>query len=567
MRLLIPALVSVAMVVGGQAPAQDENAGAYLAGRVASSNSDFEATVEYYGRALMADRTNKDLMEGTALAYVALGQFQSAVPIARLILEQQDMNQVGRLVTTVQELMTGVSNETIEELRQGTRVGALIDGLLTGWALMDQGKVGAAFEAFDTFAEDPQYTDFTLYQKGMALAQVGDFESAAALLGDFSPNGIGPTRRSVRALAQVYGQLGRFDDAVALLEASFDLTDPEIAPLYASLKAGQAVPFDIVPTPRDGMAEAFYLVATALEGTAADSFTLLYSRLAEVLAPHLTDATLLSARLLERLDQTDLAVKSYNAVAPEDPLYLRAQIGRVSALRDVDRIDEALAVLDTLATTYPDSHLVHSTRGDTLRGVERFAEASEAYTRAITLLGSPQPGDWFVYYARGITYERTDRWDEAEADFRKALELSPGQPGVLNYLGYSMVEMGINLPEALQMIRQAVEARPDNGYIVDSLGWVLYRLGRFQEAVVQMERAAELKPVDPIVTDHLGDVYWAVGRKREAEFQWRRALSFNPEPDEAERIRRKLDVGLDVVLEEEGAPSLAEKAANAPTDL
>ncbi len=130
-----------------------------------------------------------------------------------------------------------------------------------------------------------------------------------------------------------------------------------------------------------------------------------------------------------------------------------------------------------------------------------------------------------------------------------------------------MVEMGINLPEALQMIRQAVEARPDNGYIVDSLGWVLYRLGRFQEAVVQMERAAELKPVDPIVTDHLGDVYWAVGRKREAEFQWRRALSFNPEPDEAERIRRKLDVGLDVVLEEEGAPSLAEKAANAPTDL
>jgi len=128
---------------------------------------------------------------------------------------------------------------------------------------------------------------------------------------------------------------------------------------------------------------------------------------------------------------------------------------------------------------------------------------------------------------------------------------------VLNYLGYSLVEKQEKLEEALEMIERAVEARPDSGYIVDSLGWALYRLGRYEEAVGHMERAAELLPVDPIVNDHLGDVYWAVGRRTEARFQWNRALSFDPEPEEAERIRRKLEVGLDAVLAEEGAEPLA----------
>ncbi|MDG1429984.1 MAG: tetratricopeptide repeat protein, partial [Paracoccaceae bacterium] len=159
--------------------------------------------------------------------------------------------------------------------------------------------------------------------------------------------------------------------------------------------------------------------------------------------------------------------------------------------------------------------------------------------------------DWYVYYVRGISYERLGEWDRAEADFRKSLELQPAHPQVLNYLGYSLMERRENLDEALDMIEEAVSLRPDSGYIVDSLGWVYYRLGRFEDAVVPMELAVELLATDPIVNDHLGDVYWKVGRDYEARFQWQRALSFDPEPQEADRIRRKLDVGLDVVLQDE----------------
>ena len=154
-------------------------------------------------------------------------------------------------------------------------------------------------------------------------------------------------------------------------------------------------------------------------------------------------------------------------------------------------------------------------------------------------------------------HERRGDWDQAEADFRNALKLNPDQPLVLNYLGYSLVEFGLKLPEAQAMIERAVASRPNDGYITDSLGWVLYRLGKFDEAVDPMERAVQLVSNDPIINDHLGDVYWMVGRKREAEFQWRRALSFKPEEKDAERIRLKLDLGLDTALKKANATEVA----------
>ena len=248
--------------------------------------------------------------------------------------------------------------------------------------------------------------------------------------------------------------------------------------------------------------------------------------------------------------------------APDHPAVHAAELGRVGTLREAGKVDAAIEVLEQLAKRFGDLSVVHSTLGDVLRQQDRFEEASGAYDRAIDLVPEGANGTWFLHYARAIALERQDEWPRAEADFRRALELNPGQPQVLNYLGYSLVEKQIKLDEALGMIEQAVDAtNGESGYIVDSLGWVLYRLGRFNEAVSHMERAVELMPVDPVVNDHLGDVYWAVGREREAQFQWMRALSFvDPEDLDGEadpdRMRRKLEVGLDVVLEEEDAPPL-----------
>jgi Flp pilus assembly protein TadD len=149
-----------------------------------------------------------------------------------------------------------------------------------------------------------------------------------------------------------------------------------------------------------------------------------------------------------------------------------------------------------------------------------------------------------IYYFRGICNERSKQWPNAEADFKKALQLSPDQPLVLNYLGYSWIDQGVNLDDGMRMIERAVEQRADDGYIVDSLGWAYYRLGNYDEAVKNLEHAVELKPEDPTINDHLGDAYWRAGRVLEARFQWSHARDLNPEPDDLAKIEDKLKSGL-----------------------
>ena len=225
-------------------------------------------------------------------------------------------------------------------------------------------------------------------------------------------------------------------------------------------------------------------------------------------------------------------------------------------MRQVGRVDEGIDTLRGLVAAYPDVPVAYASLGDFLRRKEKYDEALSAYNSAISIYEARNDLRWRLYYARGITHERLKIWPSADRDFRRALSLKPNKAIVLNYLGYSLIERGEKLDEAMDMITKAVEIEPNSGYIVDSLGWGKFRLGQYERAVPDLERAAELMATDPIVNDHLGDAYWAVGRKNEARFQWRRALSFEPEDSEEKRILRKLDIGLDKVLAEEGKPAL-----------
>jgi tetratricopeptide (TPR) repeat protein len=192
----------------------------------------------------------------------------------------------------------------------------------------------------------------------------------------------------------------------------------------------------------------------------------------------------------------------------------------------------------------PKSYDAWITKADFLRDAKRFAEAADAYSHAIALVPEPDRTHATLFYFRGIAYERAGMWDKAEADFRKSLALSPDQANVLNYLGYSMIEKRINIPEAMDMIRKAVELKPNDGYIVDSLGWAHYHMGEYEEASKHLERAVELRPEDPIINDHLGDAYWRSGRRLEAKFQWQHAKDNKPEPKDLAIIERKINEGL-----------------------
>jgi Flp pilus assembly protein TadD len=268
------------------------------------------------------------------------------------------------------------------------------------------------------------------------------------------------------------------------------------------------------------------------------------------LQPDLAEATLLIGDVYVDQQNYDAAIDTYAGIDNASPISFAGKLRIADALHQLDRKEQAFQLLEGLVAAEPERIQALVQLGNLLRRDEDYARAERAYTRAIERLGTPEREDWSLFYARGIAYERTKRWPQAEADFQQALELEPEQPFVLNYLGYSWVDKGMHLDEARKMLDRAVAARPDDGFIVDSMGWVHYRLGEYPQAVESLERAVELEPGDPVINDHLGDAYWRVGRHREARYQWQRALTLEPDQELIKTIERKLKSGL-------GAPDRA----------
>lgn len=561
------AALSVLFMSSVAVPAFSETgAGSYLAGRQAIYENDYSAAERYYAQALRFDPQNALLQESVVVARIALGEVARALPIAQQIEEANLPSQAARMVISANLIADGKFDDLLARDPETQGVGPLVDGLMIAWAHLGQGEMTKAMEQFDSVATQDGLREFALYHKAMALASIGDFEGAEAILADNDGTVARFSRRAALARTEILSQLDRNEDAIQFLDDVFVAgSDPTIEAYLSQLAAGETLPFTHVRSAQDGMAEIFFTVGAALNSEASADYVLLYARLASFLRPDHTDAILLSADLLDNLHQYDLAVEAYRLVPADSNDHHAAELGRAEVLDRSGKTDAAVEVLQNLAAQDPDFPGVHVALADLQRRQENYAAAVASYDTAIALTDSAAGGNWFLHYARGISHERLKQWDQAEADFRRALELNPDQPQVLNYLGYSLVERKEKLDEALDMIERAVAARPDSGYIVDSLGWVLFRLGRYDEAVEHMERAVELMPVDPVVNDHLGDVYWAVGRAREAEFQWSRALSFiDPEDTDGEadpdRIRRKIEVGLDAVLAEEGSEPL--KVAN-----
>ncbi len=531
-----------------------DSAGAYLAARAASAQDDFAMAAHWYGVALQADPENPDLLQGAVVANVALGDLPAAAKLARALVKTGAVSQFGQMAIVADDTAKGDYSAILKDQANGALIGKLMDRLVTAWALVGSGKMSQAEMAFDHIIASPGMEPFGVYHKALALAQSGDFDGAENLFMRPESAMIHGLRRGVLAQVQVLSQLDRGADAIKVMDSVYgDAPDAGMAAIRQRLVQGDKIAFDVAATPKDGMAEAYFTLATLLAGQKDDILTLLNTRLASALRPDHVEAQLMSARLLDKLGQYDLAISAFAQVPQGDPAYISATIGQAAAAQSAGKSEDAVALLKGLAAKNPENVGVLSAYGDSLRRQDHCDAAIGVYGQAIALITAPVPADWVLFYQRGGCHLLQSDWPAAEADYKRALVLSPGEPRLLNELGYGYVDRGENLAQALEMIQQAVAAAPDEGYIIDSLAWAYFRLGRYQDAVAPIEKASRLMPVDPVVTDHLGDIYWSVGRKREAQFQWHRALSFKPEPKDAARIQLKLEKGLDQVLQDEKA--------------
>lgn len=550
-------------------------AGAYLSAEQAARRGDLSEAADRYAAVLARDPNNVTLMERAMLHQIAAGKMVQAMALARR-LEQLSPGRHLALLLLASDAVRRDDFAKVQEIfpiddePDGPFVGALINA----WAAYGKGDVATAHAVLDQVEAEnlggPAGQLVAAYHQGLIAAASGDDEKAADAFARAADRASASGERMTRFRAGALARLGQLDEARAVLDERLarSFSDRRIEQLARDLEAGK-LPAPEIATTAQGIAEALFGLASFLTQGPNNMIGLAYARLASNLAPELVAAHLLIGSELHQSGQYELAIEAYEAVPDDADESLDAHIGRADALEAAGQVDEAVEELRGIVARWPQNIGTHTALGDVLRRNERFEESAAAYDGAVSLVGALENRHWPLLYQRGIAYERSKQWALAEADFLKALELEPDQPQVLNYLGYSWVEMGLHLDKAEEMIAKAVEQRPDDGYIVDSLGWVLYRMGDFDEAVQHLERAVELRPVDPVINDHFGDALWMVGRRIEAEFQWRRALSFEPEEKDAKRIKRKLAQGLDEVLAEEeaaGTPAIIGRSEDTETE-
>src|SRR6185312_3434962 len=521
--------------------------GSYLAARHASVERDAASAAEFYRSALRADPKNNELLDRAFISSVAEGDVDEAVKLAQQILATDKTNRVARLVVGVQALKQKKYSTAQLNINQSVRgpITDLVATLLSAWAAYGAGDTKGAVAGIDKLTGPDWYPIFKDLHAGMILDLSGKEKDAGARF-----ERAYKLDDSMLRITEAYAHwLTRNKDstAAAAIYETFDKKLPRHPLVQEGLresKAGKKMS-PLVETAQAGAAEALYGIGATLTRRGGEDLALVYLQLALYLQPNHPLALLSLADLYESVKKPQMAIKVYERMPASSPLKRNAQIQLATNLDAADRSEEAIKILKEVTAEAPKDIEAIMALGNIERGRKKFGDCATTYTQAIDATpGVTDKNTWVTYYYRGICEERSKQWSKAEADMRKALELQPEQPHVLNYLGYSWIDQGINLDEGMKMIRRAVDQRPDDGYIVDSLGWAFYRIGNYEDAVKNLERAIDLKPEDPTINDHLGDAYWRVGRTLEAKFQWAHARDLKPEAEELPKIEAKIANGL-----------------------
>lgn len=520
--------------------------GNYLAARHASAQRDAGAAATYYRAALKADPKNTELLDRAFVSVLAEGDVDEAAELADRVLKNDRNDRVARLVVGIRALKQKHYGTARQNFAQSVRgpVTDLTAAMLTAWAYYGANDSRKAVETLDKLAGPDWYDLFKDLHAGLILDAAGKRKDAAKRL-ERAHKLDNNALRVVEAYAAVLSRQGEKDDAKKVLEV-FDKALPRhplIVDDMAKLDRGEKLP-PLIDSAAEGAAEALYGLGAALGRRGGEDLGLVYLQLALYLVPQHPMALLSLADIYEGLKKQQLAIDTYDKLPAKSSLRRNAEIQMAINLDSIDRTKEARERLEKIIAQHPDDLEAIMALGNILRARKDYAACADIYSKGIAKIDNATRGDWLVFYFRGICNERLKRWNLAETDLKKALELYPNQAHVLNYLGYSWVDQGINLDEGMSMIKRAVEQRPDDGYIVDSLGWAHFRLGNYEEATKHLERAIELKPEDPTINDHLGDVYWRTGRTLEAQFQWSHARDLKPEPEELQKIEEKLRSGL-----------------------
>ncbi len=546
-------LLTAAFVLVGALPAlanaqkpETSLSGNFLAGRVAADARDSDLAAQYYADALKQDPGNAQLTEQLFQILVSSGQIADAERMAEDVLSINSQHRLARLTLGLKALREKRATEAREHFAEAayTPVGELISTLLTAWSYVSENSFNAALTELDKLDANEAFVNFKSFH-GALIADLSNstVRAEAAYKKAYADAGTG--LRITQAYGNYLERNGRSKDAVEIYN-TFLTANPGNQLISAALKRAETgvKPAPFIATATAGAGEALFTLAGAMNDDQSIDVAQQYGQLALSLTSDRPVTLTLLGDILTTTQNFQAANDVYDAVPADSILRTNAETEIAVNLQRMDKPVEAEQRLRSIIAREPQNYEVLVTLGNLLRNSEKYQDADAIYTQALALIRVPEKKHWSVFYYRGISRERLKLWPAAEADLRKALELSPDEASILNYLGYSLIDLNLKLDEAIGMVKRAVEAKPNDGYIVDSLGWAHFQLRDFEEAVVQLERAVDLRAGDPIIAEHLGDAYWRVGRRLEATFQWQHAKDNKPEPDDLKRIEDKIKNGL-----------------------
>ena len=538
------ALLTPCTVVGAEQKQDDHSfqTGAYLSSRFAQNHHDWENAYNFTQILSQDQNVAPDTLKRMMVLAMGSGRHEDAIKIARILKTHTDFkdNSLVDLFLIVDHVKNKKHEEAFDLINALSKdsTSEFVTPFLIGWVSAAQGVVN-----IETLNQNTLH----LHHAILISDLLGDHATIEGVI-DHAAKVEDIHLSEIERLGDLYAHTGKNEKAVAMYEKILK-THPDDTALQNKIKAAKEgkkqVIFDNISSADQGLAKAFFDIADILRREQNDESARVFAHISSYLAPNYFDPVLLLAQLNIQHNQMKEAIALYGLIPENHDYFRHAQHKIADIYEDRENYRAALSLLQKLwnGQKHVDTMIKI---GDLYRKQENFDKAIKSYSQALSSFNENVPEEyWHIYYVRGIAYEQNKDWPRAEEDLKTALSYQPDHPYVLNYLGYSWADQNMNLAEAQKMIEKAVDLRPSDGHITDSLGWVLYRVGKYKQAVRVLEKAVELLPYDPIVNDHLGDAYWKTGRTREARFQWQRAKNHSDDEEEIKKIEKKLQSGLD----------------------
>lgn len=551
---------------------QDAALAAYVRGRVAAGQDEIGRAATSFGLALAAERTVPELRLNAFETALVAGDMKAMARLADALAASPPVagapSRFGfssAVVALARASAAAAQRDWrgFDAARAGFRdppTGGtpVISTLLEAWSRAARGQWDAALAPLSADEPNPLARSYFLEHRGHILALARRWGEAAETYGQIvAAEGANVPRLRLQAASAAL-EAARAEPANAsawrekaiLLLAGGPPADPLLADARARLAAAPGMDGrrlgGLVQSPGDGLALLFMRLAIDASRERPQAASIAFARSATFVAPQMAETWLVAGDMLGRHGLFPLALEAFDRVGP-GPYARAARMRRGQVLAEAGDTAAALAEFTALAgearATFEDWVRV----SDVQRQMKDHAAAAASLGRAVALLPDPtSPETAWVWFLRGSAFEQAGDWAAAEPDLRRAVDLQGENAVFLNYLGYSLLDRGLRLDEADALIARAFRAAPDNGAIIDSMGWSKFVRGRYAEAVELLEQARAAEPADPTVADHLGDALWRVGRRIEARHAWASALTLEPDDRLRASIERKLAVGLDL---------------------